>query len=115
MTYDEWQRAARYFAGLTDRTGRAQAMGSVTGAGYRRTARLAIIPGREVRAQHFMENGDEHVTIHTGRYQVVADVDDQGKVHVSRDLFDSMFVIEEPATEHPDPLEELEGSVVRGG
>lgn len=67
------------------------------GSGYRRTARLVIVPGREIRSQHFMEKGDEFVTIHTGRYQVVADVDDQDKIHVTRDLFDRMFVVEAPA------------------
>lgn len=71
-------------------------MAGVTGAGYRRTARLVIVPGKEVRAQHFTEKHEEFATIHTGKFQVVADVDSEGMIHVDRETFDRMFVIEEP-------------------
>jgi hypothetical protein len=58
--------------------------------------KLVMVPNGDIRSTSTNEKHEEHATIHTGRYRVMAQVGADGVIEVSRSLFDEAFRIVEP-------------------
>lgn len=56
---------------------------------------LVLVPVNEVRSTSQNDKGRKFATIHTGRFEVMASVEEDGLIRVDRETFDKSFVIEE--------------------
>lgn len=59
-------------------------------------AKVVIIPSGDIRSTTQTEKGKVFATIHTGKYEVVAEIGTDDRIHVTREVFDQHFVIEDP-------------------
>jgi hypothetical protein len=55
--------------------------------------KLIIVPNREIRSTTQTDKGRKSATIYSGKFEIVADVTDEGKVRISQEVLDSTFEV----------------------
>jgi len=63
------------------------------------SALLVIVRGGDVRSTTLNDKGQTFVTIHTGKFQSVAEMGADGRFQITKDLLDAAFEIIEPEAE----------------
>lgn len=60
-------------------------------------SRLIIVPNNDIRATTQNDRGQRFATIHTGKFQVVAETGEGGRFAITQEVFDEAFEIVSPA------------------